>query len=424
MRASVFASILLACALVVVAAATTGCRRKATPSSASRGPTTTSADIWLANLDGQIAELERIVKAKPEITANLQRLSALHHVRGRFRDDLDEIQQGIDLATSCIEREPDAPTCRLMRAEQEQSLHRFAQARADLARAKELGGDAARAADLEADLDWNDGRYDAAIAAIRRARRERPSTATWLREAQLDHDLGDEAAADAAFDAAERAVSDTSPLPVAHLEVQRGIVLVARGRLDDAVSWFRAAAARMPTYIAANEHLAETLHVLGKDDESVALYEKVVALSDDPEFSHALAALYAARGKKADADALEAKARARYEALLVKYPEAMYWHASEFFLGVGDARRALELLEKNVALRPNSASYVALAKAQLANGRVVEAKASIDAALRMPVRSAALFATASAVYRKSGDATAADAFRDRARAIDPHVAID
>jgi tetratricopeptide (TPR) repeat protein len=281
-----------------------------------------------------------------------------------------------------------------------------------------------RIADIETELDWNDGVYDKAIPAIRNARKARPSTATWMREAQLDHDLGLDDAADAAFETAEDLISDTAPLAVAHLNVQRGIQKVDQGRLEDAVLFFREAAVRMPDYVAANEHLAETLAMLGKDDEATAIYEKVVARSNDPEFAHALAELYAKKGKAAEAKALEEKARARYEELLTKYPEAMYWHASEFFLAIGDAKRALALLQQNLVLRPNAASHTALAKAQLANGMTAEARATIDKALAMPVRSAALFATAARAYRAIGDAAAADRFRDQARRLNPRVEAD
>jgi tetratricopeptide (TPR) repeat protein len=411
--------------LFVALALPVACRGKPKPTP-SRGAAaaTTSADIWLANLDGQIAELTRLTGERPEIVENVQRLAAAHHVRGRFRGDLDEIRLGVDLASKCLEREPESPTCLLMRAEQEQSLHRFPQAREDLSRARALGADAARADALAADLDWNDGQYERAIAAIRKARREHPTSATWLREAQLDHDLGDDAAADPAFDAATRAIADTSPLPYSHLEVQRGIVLAQRGKLDEACAFFRQAAERMPTYVAANEHLAEALQMLGRTDEAVGIYERVVKLTDDPEFAHALGVLYAARGRHAEARDLEARAKNRYEDLLTRYPEAMYWHASEFFLAIGDARRALELLEKNLLLRPNAASLVALARAELANGRLEEARTSIDRALAMPPRSAALFWTASKIYRRAGDAAAADRFRDRARALNPRIEAD
>ncbi len=383
---------------------------------------TTSEEIWLANLEGQIGELTRLTKESPSLVSNLQRLSATRHTRGRFRGDPDEIQRGIDDASTCITREPTNANCFLMRAEQEQSLHRFPKSRADIAEAKRLGGDATRIGDLETELDWNDGKYETAIAAIRAARRARPSSGAWLREAQLEHDLGDDDASDAAFEKAEDLVTDTAPFAVAHLDLQRGIQKVSRGQLEAACTFFREASSRMPSFVAANEHLAETLHWLGKDDEAIAIYEKVVKASDDPEFAHALAELYRGKGKEkeADARALADKAKRGYEQLLTKYPEAMYWHASEFYASIGEPKKALELLRKNLVLRPNSTSYVALARAELANEHGAEAKKAIDAALAMPVVSASLFWTAARVYR-STDAAKADAFAARAKKLNPRI---
>ena len=385
---------------------------------------TTESGIYLANLDGQIRELTRLTREKPELTSNVLALSAAHNTRGRFRGDLDEIQLGIDGTSTCIRLTPENATCWLMRAEQEQSLHRFPQARADVERAKQLGVDPVRASGLEMDLDWNDGHYDTAIPAIRAARLARATTGTWIREAQLDHDLGLEDAADAAFEAAEDLINDTGPLVIAHLDVQRGIQKSQTGRLEEAIVFYRAGVERIPTYVAANEHLAEALHMLGKNEEATRIYETVVKLTDDPEFFHALAELYAASGKSKESQELEAKARAGYAALLTKYPEAMYWHASEFYMATGDVKQARELLRKNVTLRPNSTSYVALARAELANGRTNDAKTSIDKALAMPVVSASLFWTASRVYRLTGDAAKADTFRARAEKLNPRIATD
>jgi tetratricopeptide (TPR) repeat protein len=400
------------------------------PKSTSALPTT-RADLYFGNLDAQIAELTRVTQSGANATATatsispeLPALSGAHYTRGRFRGDLDEIQLAIDETSTCVRATPDNAGCVMTRAEQEQSLHRFKESRADLERAKALGIDPARAAALEMDLDWNDGRYEAAIGAIREARRRHPSTLTWIREAQLDHDLGREDEADAAFEAAEDLIRDTGPLVVAHLDVQRGIQKMQTGRLEEAVVFFRAAVERIPDYIAGNEHLAEALHLLGKDDEATRIYERVVKLSNDPEFFHALAAQYAASGKTEQARALDDKARAGYAALLLKYPEAMYWHASEFYLAIGAASEALALLEKNVTLRPNSTSYVALARAELAASGAPAARASIDKALAMPVVSASLFWTAARVYRRAGgaDATKAVDFEHRALAINPRIA--
>jgi tetratricopeptide (TPR) repeat protein len=385
---------------------------------------TTSAGIYLRNLDGQIAELTRLTAARPDLLLNLQKLSGSHYTRGRYRGDLDEIALAVEEAGECMKRAPKEGGCALMRAEEEQSLHRFAEARRDVATAKELGAPAERVASLQTELDWNDGVYAPAIDAIRRARVGHPSTATWMREAQLDHDLGLDDESDAAFERAEDMIVDTAPFPVAHLNLQRGIQKSQRGLYEDAVVFFREATLRMPTYVAAEEHLAETLHWLGRDEEATAIYERVVAQSSDPEFSHALASLYAARGRAAEAKALEAKAKAGYADLLERYPEAMVWHASEYYFAVGEKQKALDLLAKNVALRPNSASYVALARAQVLTGRAALARAAIDKALAMPVVSALLFATAAATYRAAGDAPRAQAFRERAEKLNPRIASD
>ena len=164
--------------------------------------------------------------------------------------------------------------------------------------------------------------------------------------------------------------------------------------------------------------------MLGKNEEATRIYETVVKLTDDPEFAHALAELYGASGKTKEAKELEAKARAGYASLLVKYPEAMYWHASEFYMATGDVKHALVLLRKNVTLRPNSTSYVALARAELANGLTSDAKLSIDKALAMPVVSASLFWTASQIYRRAGDVAKAGSFHARAEKSNPRIAID
>ncbi len=384
---------------------------------------TTGADIYLGNLDARIKELERLVKKSPTNTSNLTMLSGSHHTRGRYRGDLDELALGIEQATELTKLSPELPDGWLSRAEQEQSLHRFKEARADLERARKQGGAPERIAAVATELDWNDGKYEPAIAAIKKARRDYPSTGTWMREAQLLQDTGGaQDDIDAAYEAAEDLVSDTGPLGVAHLDLQRGIQRVQVGRLDEACTFFREAIARMPTYVAGAEHLAETLHMMGKDAEATKLYEDVVKLSDDPEFAQALSELYELGGKKDEARALAQKAHAGYEVLVTKYPEAMYWHASEFYMKTHEPKKALELLRKNVELRPNSTSYVALADAQLANGLTTDAKKSIDRALSMPLVNAKLYWVAAEIAEKQGDAPKAKDLKAKATQLNPHIA--
>lgn len=425
-RSSVRALVTFTC----LAALAAGCAKKhdGTTSAALRDRPrtdaelpTTSGEIFVTNMDGEIAELTRISGQYPDAVSNVRALSAALHGRGRFKGDLEEIQRGIDLASKCATMTPSSPACLLLRADQEQSLHRFAAARADLEHARALGAEPARTVGLQTELDWNAGRYDAAIPAIRRERTLHPSPATWAREAILEHELGREEEAERAFETAEDAITDTGPMFVAYLNLQRGIHRVQTGQLEKACVFFREAIARIPAYVAAREHLAEALHLLGKDAEATREYEEVVRVSRDPEYAHALAGLYRASGRARESDALETQAKKRYAELVARFPEAMYWHASEFYASIGDHGTALELLEKNAALRPNATSLVALARAQHVERLHDRARASIDRALAMPLVSASLYWTAAKIYDQAGDKAEAASFRARALRINPRI---
>lgn len=65
-------------------------------------------------------------------------------------------------------------------------------------------------------------------------------------------------------------------------------------------------------------------------------------------------------------------------------------------------------------------SFTALARAELANGLADAARISIDKALRMPIKSADLFFTASRIYE--GDAAASASYLARAKTMNPRIA--
>lgn len=389
---------------------------------AQRELATTSDAIFLGNLEGQVGEAERLSRADPGNIWKLQMLSNLHASHGKYMGNLDEIQLGIDQINRCIAADPKNAELLVDRADQQQALHRFSLARADLVRARALGANAIRVDAVEQELDWNDGQYAKAIHAIGQATARRRNSPTVAREARLYSDLGEQDQADRAFAEAEELIRDTSPLPVAWLNVQRGMHMFRTGRITEAEVFFRAAVDRLPSYVMAKEHLAEALHFLGKDLEAIAIYEEIIARSSDPEFKGALAALYAAHDRTKEADALRFQATADYDRLLERYPEAMYWHAAEFFLAEGhDPKKAMSLLQRNVSIRPNSDSYIALARAELANGIVDAARISIEHALEMPIRSGQLFWTAARVYRKLGDDGRSTHFAARALIYNPVI---
>lgn len=384
---------------------------------------TTDATQFLEGFNGQIAAAERMVLEDPTSASKRALFASLLGARGKLSSDLDEIQRAIDATTRAIELAPDEPGPWLERASLSQSLHRFPAARADLAVARKLGGSLAAIEALETELDWNQGKTAPAAAAIRAARAKRATMWTVSREARLLHDLGDYAGADRLYAEAEDLIEDTSPVPVAFLNFQRGFHAYEIGRLEEAIVFYREAVRRMPTWITAEEHLAEVLVLTGRVDEALVIYEDVTSRSQNPEIFGVLATVYRNRGRIADADALDAKAKAGFDAYERKFPEAAYGHASEYFLG-RDPRRALAMREANVALRPNGLTIAALAEARLATGDAVGALEAIDRALATPLKSPLITWTAARVYATVGNPSKAAAFAAQACAANPRSALD
>jgi tetratricopeptide (TPR) repeat protein len=272
-----------------------------------RGPEelpTTAADIYWTNVAGRVSMLEGLLVRAPDSQAARVKLSQLLHMRGKYRGDLDELQHAIELLGACVARAPGDARLYALRASQQLTLHRFAQAGEDLDRARALGASEDMLRETQQELDWSQGRYAQAEASIRRAAAERPSVWTLARLAQLEHDLGRYAEADQAFARAEDFITDTSPLSVAWLNLQRGHHELVLGENRRAEAFFREAVRRMPGYTPALEHLAETLHLQGRDTEARALYSQALGGTDDqtvPEVLSGMTAVLLSEGREEEA---------------------------------------------------------------------------------------------------------------------------
>jgi tetratricopeptide (TPR) repeat protein len=297
---------------------------------------TTSGAIFVRNLEGELADAEEAARAGD--TSSLRELGVARYRMGRLRGDIELVAGAVRAFDAAIAHAPADAELYALRGKAQGTLHRFAEARADLARAEELGAAAGGSTSM-----------------------------TLVEEARRAADRGDLAAAERAYAAAEDAIRDPDPMFLSWLYTQRGALL-----MDDeperAVEFLRAAVDRLPELVLAEEHLAEALHLVGHDAEAIARYESLVARTNDPEFMGALAEILAAHGRVDEANALVERARVRFDALLVEFPEAMAWHAAAFFAGPGrDPVRARDLLRANAKLRPTPQALVALARAEWAS---------------------------------------------------------
>ncbi|WP_373489226.1 tetratricopeptide repeat protein [Blastomonas sp.] len=311
----------------------------------------------------------------------------------------------------------------MMRASLEFSMHRLARAEAQLAATDAYAvppdpGDRAEIAAMRGDIAFYSGDYKAALARYDEADALVPSAASFRRAIYAAR-TGDVDAADAYFVAAERAYRTATPQTRSYMELQRGILDLDRGRLNDAMAHFRKADSLFPGRWLIEEHIAEVLNLQGKVAESEALYRDIVRRTGHPEFIDALAGIAEARGDAAEAKRLYARSSAIWSKRLAQFPEATYGHAIDHCVAKADWPCALRLAQRNHDARPYGEAKVALAHALLGNAKIAEARAMIEQVLASAWRTPDVHSVAAEVYQASGMTEKAAAHRRRARAMNP-----
>jgi tetratricopeptide (TPR) repeat protein len=298
-------------------------------------PLTTSGVIALANLGAQIAGLEaRATLGQPTVTerANLIDLLSL---RGQVLGRIADYERAASLAEQLVHDAPTDGTALLARARAWASLHRFAEALADLKAAEHVG--TARAVlDAERAVIYQAlGRYDEALALRREAARRRPDFATLGALALLLAERGEYAEAERLFAEGRRRYQDVSPFPLALLDFQLGLAWLEQGDLGAARAWIEAALSRLPAYAPALGHLAEVEAAMGERAAAIARLRPLADSSDDPEYAARLACLLVETGQSEEACFWCRRAAARYAELVERHPAAFADHAAAFWRRLG-----------------------------------------------------------------------------------------
>ena len=325
---------------------------------------TTSATIYLGNLDARINHLEKTYAAQPRPeVANALALSLGH--RARIVGKRADMERAGQVLQEQLTSSPDDPQLLLTHARWLSQLHRFNQALASLERIPaDNPGLEAPVAELRAEIDLALGRYQSLDDTFWHP--EQPGRADLyelaaranaaIMQGQLD------LASRLYFDAQSH-YRDVGPFPLAWLHVQQGIALLRFGHYAEAAKFFEAARERIPQFYLATEHLAECLTELGEYDHARALYLEVIEQTANPEFMAALAGLESAAGDLAAAQRWQSRADEGYESLLRDHPAAYTQHAAEYFLETGRIERALTLATANLALRQDLGSRLLYAEA-------------------------------------------------------------
>jgi tetratricopeptide (TPR) repeat protein len=346
---------------------------------AQRLKRTTHGAIALANLESQIAGLERAAERHAISPGEGASLAGLRLQRAQILGRVSDYEAALALGDALVRDHPHEPRGWLVRARAAAALHRFPAALADLGEAARRGAapaeiDAVRAGVLQAT-----GRLDEALEIRRRLVAARRDVTSLGGEGTVRAARGELREAERLYAAAVASYQDVSPFPVAWVELQRGLMWMREDDLPRARIWLATAHERLPQYAPAAGHLAEVEAALGRVDAAVALLRPLAERAEDPDYAAQLARILGEAGRAEEAARWRDRAVARYETLLAEHPEAFADHAAELWLAAGDdPARALVWAERNLEIRPTVRAWELVLRAAEAAGN--EARACAAAA--------------------------------------------
>ena len=326
---------------------------------------TTRGDVAVSNLNSQITGREVALTLRPNDVSAKTALVELLLARTQYLGTYADFDRAVAIAREAVNSGHQADEAATLLATVSSALHRFKVARTLLTDIEPSRATTQLSATVS--LALNDDLITLRTerqAALDRFRNF--ETLTGL--AAVESALGRFEAADQLYLEALQTYGDVSPLPVAFVLFQRGVMWgESADRPDLALPFYREAVARVPDYVVANVHLAELEAESGQRGQAIARLRRIVDRTDDPEPAGLLGELLLDTEPEAAAAYID-RARASYDRLLSKYPAAFADHGAEFFIGPGaDAERALALALGNLANRPTERAHqVAIEVAQQA----------------------------------------------------------
>ena len=305
-------------------------------------------------------------------------MPGLYLTRAQYFGSLEDYDRALAVGEKAVKLAPNEGEAWLLRAAARQSLHQFDGAEQDLVEAQKHGAEIESAEGMRASILQARGKLDEALALRKRAMEKHATLDSLALYGLVLGEMGRVAEAEQQLTEAQYLYRSVAPIPVAWLYFQFGLLEERNGRPQSARELYQAAIERLPQYAPAIGHLAG----LSEKEAAVKLLQPLVERSDDPEYWGQLAALTGDQ-------ALEARARKRYDALVAKHPEAFADHAARFWLS-REPKRALALAQRNAKLRPTREAWLLVAEAAHAAGQGKLACESTQKVLAMPFQTEAI----------------------------------
>ena len=319
-----------------------------------------------------------------------------------------------------IERIGSSPDLCLLKANFDFRFHRLVETKTDLGMVAELENQPAGET-MQADLDLQEGRYEAARKGYETVIQNGPTWDVLARLAYLESKIGDTTRADQLYAQAEDEITAKEMRAYAWVELQRGLLDLSHGHFEEALDHYKQADNAYSGYWLVDEYRAELLGARGEFDKAVALYKKVIARSPRPEAEQALGDLYLFFGKLEMAKQWHQKALAGYLESVQRGEVQYFHHLAGFYAdSQEDGPEALKWAYRDLAIRKNFASYEAVAWALYRSGSFDQALEAMETALSCGVKDAHIFFHAAMIYTSAGQTTQGQEFLAKAAQTNLH----
>jgi len=400
--------------------------REQPATSASAGAPTVYNDHMLGvsrlDTDRGIAQFETRVKEDPRDFISFTILGQLYSRRGRDKSDLSDFARAEQSFNHALRLSPEHAAAKSGLAAAYASQHKFSEA---LAVARELYQKNPASLDAlatMADALLETGQYregEEAIAKLTEKIGEIP--AILARRAQLSELKGQTGPAVTLLQRGVETMRKTAdpPTEIAWFEARLGDVYYHSGCLAESERHFDAALALYNTYPLGLAGLGDIRAAQGRLEDARDLYARAVAESPTPRRLFDLGTIEERLGNAPAAaeryTAGEEMIRKAAENQAAYYRELSMFYAER----LGKAADALDLAQKDLALRKDVRGYDVLAWALYRNKRFDEAKAAIGDAMKLGTRDPDFFYHAGMIYDALGDRAKAAGYLEEAARISP-----
>jgi tetratricopeptide (TPR) repeat protein len=385
---------------------------------------TAAQTVRVAAITDAILPLKQVVDDDPENFAVQNMLSGYYLKLVRQSGDHAYLSQAAGAARASLTALPAEanPGGLAALAQAEAASHNFAAARDHARRLVEIAPDQGYPYEILGDALLELGDYKGAAAAYKPVlQRVGASTSIATRLGRLAFLNGDTENAESYLAQSltlAREEAPTAPEATAFSHWQLGDAAFSTGNYQTAERRYRRALVAVADYLPALAALGRVRAARGDLAAAIATYERVIEIDPMPAFVGALGDLYKLAGRQPEA-------AAQYARNLDAEPTALHagLHNRELvmFYANHDLRRAeaYRLARREYRLRRDIYGADALAWAALKAGKVGEAQAASDEALRLGTQDASLLYHAGMIARAAGKRDSARTYLERALALNP-----